>query len=195
MSLGNHLQGRQTQFYIEFLYGFLFIAGFALLMFQFDPRIAAFEGGLVVGYILRVWEKMSIYERIIEESVSEAAESQVEAELDEQVPEEVQTEVQAQVPAEVETELDEQVQEQVTDEVEERVADEVEAELDDASKLPKTARPRSPLDQPARQRTAPSDDHPRRPRPMAPDVCLSAPQTTMIAPFIPWILWGSQTYR
>ena len=135
MSWRSRLQGRQTQFYIEFLYGFLFIAGFALLMFQFDPRVAAFEGGLVVGYILRVWEKMSIYERIIEESVSEAAESQVEAELDEQVPEEVQTEVQAQVPAEVETELDEQVHEQVTDEVEteleEQVADEVETELDD----------------------------------------------------------------
>lgn len=131
MSLGNRLQGRQTQFYIELLYGVLFIAGFALLMFQFDSRIAAFEGGLVVGYILRIWEKMSIYERIIEESVSAAAESQVEAELDEQVPEEVQTEVQAQVPAEVETEIDEQVEAQVTDEVEERVADEVEAELDD----------------------------------------------------------------
>ncbi|WEL17033.1 putative membrane protein [Halorhabdus sp. SVX81] len=129
------MQGRQTQFYIEFLYGFLFIAGFALLMFQFDPRVAAFEGGLVIGYILRVWEKMSIYERIIEERVSEAAESQVEAELDEQVPEEVQTELQEQVPAEVETELDDQVQAQVTDELEEQVeaqvSDEVETELDD----------------------------------------------------------------
>ncbi|CCQ32785.1 hypothetical protein HLRTI_000762 [Halorhabdus tiamatea SARL4B] len=142
MTLRSRLQGRQTQFYIEFLYGFLFIAGFTLLMFQFDPRVAAFEGGLVIGYIFRIWEKMSIYERILEESVSAAAESQVEAELDEQVPEEVQTELREQVPAEVETELDAQVsdeveeqvsdevKQQVADEVEERVADEVEAELD-----------------------------------------------------------------
>jgi len=130
MSLRSRLQGHQTQFFIELLYGLLFIAGFALLMFQFDPRVAAFEGGLVIGYILRVWEKMSIYERIIEAQVSEAAESQVEAELDEQVPEEVQTEVQAQVPAEVETELDDQVEAEVTDRVEEQVVDEVEAELE-----------------------------------------------------------------
>lgn len=151
MSVRSRFQGRQTQFHIELVYGALFIVGFGYLVFQVDPRLAAFEGGLVVGYILRVWEKMSIYERIIEESVSEAAETQVEAELDEQVPEKVQTEVQAQVPAEVETELEEQVadeveteleeqmeaqvtdevEQQVTDEVEQQVANEVEAELDD----------------------------------------------------------------
>ena len=75
MSFGRSFQGRQTQFYIELLYGALFIAGFGFLVFRTDPRVAAFEGGLVVGYLLRIWEKMSIYERILQEAVSEAADA------------------------------------------------------------------------------------------------------------------------
>lgn len=84
----SRFQGRQTQFHVELLCGLLFVAGFGFLVFRVDPRVAAFEGGLVVGYLLRVWEKMSIYERILEDAVSQEAERQVEAEvgdLDEQI--------------------------------------------------------------------------------------------------------------
>ena len=81
--LTGRFQGRETQFHIELLYGALFVGGFVYLVFRVDPRVAAFEGGLVVGYLLRIWEKMSIYERIIQEAVSEAAETQVEAQMQE----------------------------------------------------------------------------------------------------------------
>ena len=80
-ALSGRFQGRETQFHIELLYGALFVGGFAYLVFRVDPRVAAFEGGLVVGYLLRVWEKMSIYERILQEAVSREAETQVEAEV------------------------------------------------------------------------------------------------------------------
>lgn len=117
-TLGSHFRGRQTQFHIELLYGVLFIAGFGYLVFRMDPRVAAFEGGLVVGYLLRIWEKMSIYERILEETVSREAERQVETEVEEQVPDEVETEVEEQVEAEM-ADLDEQIEERVTEQLEE----------------------------------------------------------------------------
>jgi len=66
------LRGRQTQFYIDVIYGIGFAGAFAYLLFvDMDPRIAAFQGGLVLGYILRVWENMTIYERILHEEVEE----------------------------------------------------------------------------------------------------------------------------
>ena len=105
MSVSGRLQGRQTQFYIELLYGVLFIGGFAFLVFRVDPRVAAFEGGLVVGYLLRIWEKMSIYERILEDIVSQEAETQVASEVEEQV---------------------EDVDERIEREVDERIAEEIE---------------------------------------------------------------------
>ena len=105
MLLSGRFQGRQTQFHIELLYGALFVIGFVYLVFRVDPRVAAFEGGLVVGYLLRIWEKMSIYERLIEEAVSQEAETQVEAEVQEQVGERVGEEVEEQV----ETTVDERV--------------------------------------------------------------------------------------
>jgi hypothetical protein len=114
--LTGRFQGRETQFHIELLYGALFIGGFAYLVFRVDPRVAAFEGGLVVGYLLRIWEKMSIYERILQEAVSEAAETQVEAQVEEQV-----DRVEAQVDEQVEEKVDERVEAQVQEEVEERV--------------------------------------------------------------------------
>ena len=47
--------GRQTQFYIDTVYGLVFSLGFGYLLFVgMDPRIAAFQGGLVLGYFLRV---------------------------------------------------------------------------------------------------------------------------------------------
>ena len=115
-ALTGRFQGRGTQFHIELLYGALFIGGFAYLVFRVDPRVAAFEGGLVVGYLLRIWEKMSIYERILQEAVSEAAETQVEAQVEEQV-----DRVEAQVDEQVEEKVDERVEAQVQEEVEERV--------------------------------------------------------------------------
>jgi len=122
MSVSGRLQGRQTQFYIELLYGVLFIGGFAFLVFRVDPRVAAFEGGLVVGYLLRIWEKMSIYERILEGIVSQEAETQVASEVEEQVED---------VDERIEREVDEQVGEEITAEVEEQVGDEITAEVEE----------------------------------------------------------------
>jgi hypothetical protein len=56
---GGRLQGRQTQFTIDIVYGLVFVAGFVYMMFSFDPRVAAFEGGLVIGSFLGVWENMT----------------------------------------------------------------------------------------------------------------------------------------
>lgn len=117
MTVVDRLRGRETQFHVELLYGLLFVGGFAYLVFRVDPRVAAFEGGLVVGYLLRVWEKMSIYERILEEAVSREAETQVAAEVEEQVEDEVTTEVEERVEAEIESR---------GEEIEERVAERVE---------------------------------------------------------------------
>ena len=56
------LQGRRTQFYIDVLYGVLFLASFAYIAFvEMSPASAGFAGGLVVGYFLHVWEKMVTY--------------------------------------------------------------------------------------------------------------------------------------
>ncbi|MFB6308768.1 MAG: hypothetical protein ABEH35_05505 [Haloarculaceae archaeon] len=129
MSVRSRLQGKETQFHIELLYGLLFVVGFGYLAFRVDPRVAAFEGGLVVGYLLRIWEKMSIYERVLEEVVSQEAETQVATEVEEQVPDEVATEVQEQVSEEVATEVEEQVEaemELLDEEIDERVAEHVE---------------------------------------------------------------------
>jgi hypothetical protein len=123
--LTGRFQGRETQFHIELLYGALFIGGFAYLVFRVDPRVAAFEGGLVVGYLLRIWEKMSIYERILEEVVSREAEAQVADEVEAQVGEEVAEEVEAQVGDEFESELDERIDEQVAERLDD--PDELEA--------------------------------------------------------------------
>ena len=130
------LRGRQTQFYIDVLYGVAFALGFGyLLAFGMDARVAAFQGGLVLGYFLRVWENMQVYERILEEEVASRAQERVEEEVETRVPSEVEREVEEQVTDEVETQVPEQieadVEERVTDEVEERVTDEVEERVAD----------------------------------------------------------------
>jgi uncharacterized membrane protein YheB (UPF0754 family) len=137
MSVRSRLQGWQTMFGIELLYGVLFVGGFAVLVYRFDPRVAAFEAGLVVGYILRVWEKMSIYERAIQDAVSEEAEQRVQAEAEQRVGDEVAEQVAAEVDkrvadevadevaAEVDERVPEKVEETVTEEVDERVEEEV----------------------------------------------------------------------
>lgn len=138
------LRGRQTQFYIDIIYGILFGLGFGYLLFvDMDPRIAAFQGGLVLGYFLRVWENMVVYERILHEEVAaeaeeavagevaaqlpSAAQTEVAREIEEQVPEEVTAEIERQVPAEVEEKIGDEIEAQIDD----RVAEEVEAQMDD----------------------------------------------------------------
>lgn len=114
------LRGRQTQFYIDILYGIAFALGFGyLLAFGMDARVAAFQAGLVLGYFLRVWENMHVYERILEEEVASEAQEQVEEEIRTQVPEQVEEEVQTQVP------------EQIEEGVEEQIADEVESQIEE----------------------------------------------------------------
>ena len=77
--------GRRTQFYIDMIYGVLFVIGFLMLMYWMDVRIAAFQGGLVIGYILHVWEKMIGYEQALSEAVSTEAEEVVAEEAQQQV--------------------------------------------------------------------------------------------------------------
>lgn len=99
------------------LYGLAFSLGFVYLLFVgMDPRVATFQGGLVFGYFLRVWEKMTVYERILQEEIAEEAE--------EIVPEEVMTEVEEQVQEEVSAE----VEEQVTAEIDQQLADQIPVE-------------------------------------------------------------------
>lgn len=141
------LQGQQTQFYIDIIYGIGFAGAFGYLLFVgMDPKIAAFQGGLVFGYILRVWEKMTVYERILREEVAAEAETEVAREIEEQVPGEVTAEVEKQVPEEMAHEIEEQVGEEMDErfeeEFDERVAEEVEEQIDDHRTLPEPKRRR-----------------------------------------------------
>lgn len=65
--LDDLLPGDQAEFMIDLVYGLIFLAGFVYLVIDPAPRVAAFEGGLVLGYFLRVWEKMTIYERVLQD--------------------------------------------------------------------------------------------------------------------------------
>lgn len=115
-------RGRQTRFYIDLVYGLAFSLGFGYLMlFGMDPRVAAFQGGLVLGYFLRVWENMSVYEQVLEEEVAEEAEEAVAEEVAERVPDEAEEQVAVEVEDQVHDEVAAEVEEQVTDEIEERV--------------------------------------------------------------------------
>ncbi|MFP4228782.1 MAG: hypothetical protein ACLFTE_08145 [Salinivenus sp.] len=139
------LSGRQTQFYIDIIYGIGFAAGFGYMIFGdgLDPRVAAFEGGLVFGYILRVWENMSVYERILQEEVAAEAENAVAEEIEDTMPGEVEEAVAKEVegavaaqaeeavPEEVTAEVERQVAEEITDEIKERVGEEMEEKLRD----------------------------------------------------------------
>lgn len=125
------LRGRQTQFYIDLLYGLGFAGGFGYLLFVgMNPLIAAFQSGLVLGYFLRVWENMSVYERILQEEVAAEAEEAVAAEAEQAVAEQAE----AAVAEEVEDAVDEQLDERVTEEVEEQ--------MDDRQTLPERTRRR-----------------------------------------------------
>lgn len=120
------LRGRQTQFYIDVVYGIALAIGFGYLLFVgMDARVAAFQGGLVLGYILRVWENMSVYERILEEEVAQEAESRVAEEIEEQIP----TEAEEQVAREIEEQVPTEAEERVSQEIEDRIPTEAEAQV------------------------------------------------------------------
>lgn len=120
--------GRQTQFYVDVVYGAAFSLGFGyLLFFGMDARVAALQGGLVLGYLLRVWENMRVYERILEEAVAAEAEEAVAAEAEEAVA----AEAEEAVAAEVETTVDEEVQDRIDEEVQERVDERVQERVDE----------------------------------------------------------------
>lgn len=157
------LRGRQTQFYIDLIYGLGFAVGFGYLLFVgMNPLIAAFQSGLVLGYFLRVWEKMSVYERILHEEVAAEAEEAVaeeaelavaeeaeeavareaEAAVAEEAEEAVAREVEATVADEVEERVGEEVDERFDDEIDERVSEEVEEQIDDRPSLPERKRRR-----------------------------------------------------
>lgn len=63
--------------------------GFGYLLFVgLDARIAAFQGELILGYFLRIWENMTVYERILqddEEAVADELEEQVPTKADERL--------------------------------------------------------------------------------------------------------------
>lgn len=122
------LRGRQTQFYIDLIYGLGFAIGFGyLLVVGMNPLVAAFQSGLVLGYFLRVWENMSVYERILQEEVAAEAQEAVAHEIEDTVPGEVEDAV----AEEFEDEIPEEVEAAVTSEVEEAVAEEVEGAVAD----------------------------------------------------------------
>lgn len=129
-------RGRQTQFYIDVVYGIAFAIGFGYLLFVgMDARIAAFQGGLILGYFLRVWENMTVYERILEEEVAEEAEEAVAEEIEAQVPTEaeeaVADEIEEQVPLEAEEAVADEIEDQVADEMEDRITTEAEKRVAD----------------------------------------------------------------
>jgi len=145
------LRGRQTQFYIDLLYGLGFAGGFGYLLFvDMDPLVAAFQSGLVFGYFLRVWENMSVYERILQDEIAAEAEVAVAEEAEETVAEEVENavteEVEKQVPAEMADEIEERVGDEVDDrfedEIDERVTEEIEEQIADRPSLPERRRHR-----------------------------------------------------
>jgi len=138
------LRGHQTQFYIDIIYGLGFASGFGYLLFVgMDPLVAAFQGGLVFGYILRVWENMSVYERILQEEVAAEAEAAVATEAEVAVAEEVEEavadeaadrvaeEIADRMPDEVAAEVEKQVAEQMADEVRDEVDDRLDDRLDE----------------------------------------------------------------
>ncbi len=127
------LKGRQTQFYIDLVYGIGFAAGFGYLLVDLDPRVVAFQGGLVFGYFLRVWEKMTVYERILREEVAAEAEEVVAEEAEEAVADEVTERVEEQVPREMSDQIEEEMDERIDEELDERVAEEVEEQMEDSS--------------------------------------------------------------
>ena len=114
------LRGHQTQFYIDIIYGLGFATGFGYLLFVgMDPRVAAFQGGLVFGYILRVWENMSVYERILQEEVAAEAEAAVAEEAEQAVA----TEAEAAVAEEVEDAVADAAADRVAEELADRMPD------------------------------------------------------------------------
>lgn len=111
--------GHRTQFYVDIIYGIMMSAGFGyLLLVDMNPVVVAFLGGAVFGYVLRVWENMSVYEQAITARAEEAVTTEAQ--------EAVTAEAQEAVAAEVE----EQVDEKLADGVAARINEEVRAQSD-----------------------------------------------------------------
>lgn len=113
----------RVQFSIDLLYGALFVVAFGYLVFEFDPRVAAFAGGLVIGYFLHVYEKMSTFERVLRDAVRGEAQRRVPREVEKQVGPSVERAVEEQVAPSVEAEVEARLGESVQAEVESRVGD------------------------------------------------------------------------
>ena len=119
--------GHRTQFYVDIVYGAVMVAGFGyLLLVEMNPVVVAFLGGAVFGYILRVWENMSVYER----AIAERAEAAVEAEAEAAVTAEAEDAVPEKAEEAVAAEVEEQVDEELADDVEERVDEEIRAAVE-----------------------------------------------------------------
>lgn len=124
--------GRQAQFQVDLAFGTAFAVGFGYLMLvEMNPLVVAFEGGLILGYFLRVGENMLVYERILEEEVAEEAHTQVATEVEAQVHDEVEAEVEDQVADEVEARVHDEVEAEVTEQVHDEVEAEVESQMAD----------------------------------------------------------------
>ncbi len=90
-----------------------------------DGRIAAFQGGLVLGYFLRVWENVTAYERILDEEAAQEAEAAVADEIEDQIP----AEVEEQLADDAETELLDRF-----GEIDEELADELREKLEEQTR-------------------------------------------------------------
>ena len=105
-----------------------------MLFVGMDPLVAAFQSGLVLGYFLRVWENMSVYERILHEEVAAEAEEVVADEIEDTMPSEVEEavaeELESTMPEEVEEAVAEEVRGAVAEEAEDAVPEEVTAEVE-----------------------------------------------------------------
>jgi hypothetical protein len=122
---------RRSPFAIDLVYGLVFIAGFAYLaLVEMDARVAAFEAGIVIGYFLRVWEKMTLYEQALASRVSEEAQRQVASEVEAQIGPEVEDHVDT----EMGDVIADEVEDQVGPEVEDRVAEEFDERLEEEAR-------------------------------------------------------------
>lgn len=129
-----------ARFRIDLIYGTALLVSVGYLAaVEMDPRVLAFTTGLVAGYVLRVWEKMSVYRELVSEEAEQAVEAElgeqvgdrVEARLDEQVGEHVKACLDEQVDEHVEACLDEQVSEQIESELDEHLGDRLDREIED----------------------------------------------------------------
>ncbi|MDY6779425.1 MAG: hypothetical protein SV760_02525, partial [Halobacteria archaeon] len=125
------IQGRRIQFFIDALYGVVFIVGLGALMVSMNMVVAGFVGGLMIGYIFHVWEKMVTYEKVLKHEVSREAERQVSQKADETVEKTVEEKTDETVEEKVEEKVEETVEEKTDETVKEKVEEEVEETVEE----------------------------------------------------------------